>query len=199
MDYRVPDPARVWPVLQRSRGALVDLGAHYVVLYASTRDTGRVMVTISLRSKEPILEVLRSRAFLSWFDAVGLRDIPAIFAGETVDKIGLSDGDDAPGVIMATIARVDDVSVLLSRIHQALPRLAEAGIRNLRVFQAFDDEHETMVLQEIDTEEDASRWIDHPDSVAEWMTGGGAGKHPSVYPPVFVGRLQHLMRIDENA
>ncbi|WP_059017818.1 hypothetical protein [Mycobacterium sp. M26] len=197
MDYRVPDPAKVWPVLQRSTSSLAELGAHYVLVYVSTRDPGRVMVTISLRSREPILEVLRSGLFLNWFDSVGLDDIPAIFAGDTIEKIavGASDPDAAPGVIMATIARVDDVPRLMSRIRGALPRFADAGIRNLRIFGAFDDEHEVMILQEVETEQDASRWIDHPDSVAEWMAGAGVG----AYPPVFVGRLQHIMRIDENA
>ena len=197
MDYRVPDPDKVWPVLQRSPAALADLGAHYVLVYTSTRDPGRVMVTISLRSREPILEVLRSGLFLSWFDSVGLQDIPAIFAGDTVEKIAVSatDPDTTPGVIMSTIARVEDVSQLISRIRHALPRFADAGIRNLRVFGAFDDEHEVMILQEIDSEQDASRWIDHPDSVAEWMAGAGVG----AYPPIFVGRLKHMLRIDENA
>ena len=37
--------------------------------------------------------------------------------------------------------------------------------------------------------------IDHPDPVNEWMGESGVG----AYPPVFVGRLAHLMRIDENA
>lgn len=105
------------------------------------------------------------------------------------------DAHEAPGVIMATIARFDDLPTLISRIRATLPRFADAGIRNLRLFRAFDDEHEAMVLQEIDTEEDASRWIDHPDSVAEWMASSGVG----AYPPVFVGRLAHLMRLDENA
>ncbi|HTY27213.1 MAG TPA: fatty-acid--CoA ligase, partial [Mycobacterium sp.] len=50
MDYRVPDPGKVWPVLQRSKAALASLGAHYVLVYTSTREQGRVMVTISLRS-----------------------------------------------------------------------------------------------------------------------------------------------------
>lgn len=197
MDYRVPDPAKVWSVLQRSRSSLAGVGAHYALVYVSSRDPNRVMVTISLRSREPILEVLRSGLFVTWFDSVGLDDIPAIFAGETVEKIavGTADPDAAPGVIMATIAQVEDQSRLISRIHAALPRFADAGIRNLRVFGAFDDEHEVMILQEIETEQHASRWIDHPDSVAEWMAGAGVG----AYPPVFVGRLEHIMRIDENA
>ncbi len=58
------------------------------------------------------------------------------------------------------------------------------------MFGAFDDENEVMILQEIDSEQDASRWIDHPDSVAEWMAGAGVG----AYPPIFVGRLKHMLR-----
>jgi hypothetical protein len=197
MDFRVPDPGAVWAVLLRSRSALVDLGAHYVLVYVSTWDPGRVMVTISLRSREPLLEVLRSGLFLSWFDSVGIEDIPAVFAGDTVEKIAVGEvgPEAAPGVIMATIARVSDVPRLISRIRAALPRFAHAGIRNLRLFGAFDDEQEVLILQEIETERDASRWVDHPDSVAEWMTGAGVG----AYPPIFVGRLEHIMRLDENA
>lgn len=197
MDYRVPDPSRVWPVLQRSKSALAGLGAHYVLVYTSTRDAGRVMVTISLRSKEPILEVLRSRVFLNWFDAVGLDDIPAIFAGETVDKITLVEPseDNPPGVIVGAIAAIDDVSAMIDGVHAGLSRFAEAGVRAVRIFQAFDDDHELMILQELDDEADALAWVNHPDVAAEWMGHTGVG----AYPPVFVGRLQHIMRLDENA
>lgn len=196
MDYRVPDPSRVWPVLQRSESALADLGAHYVLVYTSTREHGRVMVTISLRSKEPILEVLRSRVFLNWFDAVGLDDIPAIFAGETVDKVTLVEPSQGnpPGVIVGAIAAVDDVSAMIGRVHQGLPRFEAAGVRAVRIFKAFDDDHEVMILQELDDEADASDWVNHPDVAAEWMGHTGVG----AYPPVFVGRLQHIMRLDEN-
>ena len=196
MDYRVPDPGRVWPVLQRSRPALVDLGAHYVLVYTSTREHGRVMVTISLRSKEPILEVLRSRVFLNWFDAVGLDDIPAIFAGETVDKVTLVEPSEAnpPGVIVGAIAAIEDVPAMIGRVHRGLSRFEAAGVRAVRIFQAFDDEHEVMILQELDDEADAFAWVDHPDVAAEWMGHTGVG----AYPPVFVGRLQHIMRLDES-
>ncbi|WP_431236787.1 fatty-acid--CoA ligase [Mycolicibacterium aichiense] len=196
MDYRVPDPSRVWPVLQRSESALAELGAHYVLVYTSTRDRGRVMVTISLRSKEPILEVLRSRVFLNWFDAVGLDDIPAIFAGETVDKVTLVEPSEAtpPGVIVGAIATVDDVPAMIGRVHQGLPRFEAAGVRAVRIFKAFDDDHEAMILQELDDEADASDWVNHPDVAAEWMGHTGVG----AYPPVFVGRLQHIMRLDES-
>ncbi|BBY61657.1 fatty-acid--CoA ligase [Mycolicibacterium sarraceniae] len=197
MDYRVPDQSRVWPVLQRSRPALVDLGAHYVLVYASTWDPGRVMVTISLRSKEPILDVLRSRVFLNWFDAVGLDDIPAIFAGETVDKVTLVEPPEGttPGVIVGAIAAIEDVPALIDSVHNGLPRFEAAGVRAVRIFQAFDDEHELLILQELDDEADAIAWVDHPDVAAEWMGRTGIG----AYPSVFVGRLQHIMRLDESA
>lgn len=196
MDYRVPDPGKVWPLLQKRKDALARLGAHHVLVYTSTEDHGRVMVTMALRSREPILEVLRSRVFLDWFDAVGLEDIPAIFAGETVDKIVIAEaaGTEPAGVIVAAIAAVEDVPSLIAGVHSALDRFAAAGIRAIRVFGAFDDEHEVFILQEIDNEADATHWVNNPDSAAEWMTGTGIG----AYPPVFVGRLQHMMRIDEN-
>ncbi|AKK30745.1 hypothetical protein [Mycobacterium sp. EPa45] len=196
MDYRVPDPSRVWPLLQRSKPALADLGAQYVLVYTSTREHGRVMVTISLHSKEPILEVLRSRVFLNWFDAVGLDDIPAIFAGETVDKVTIVEPSDTtpPGVIVAAITAVDDVSATIDRVHQGLARFEAAGVRAVRIFQAFDDDHEVMILQELEDEADAFSWVNHPDVAAAWMSHTGVG----AYPPVFVGRLQHIMRLDEN-
>lgn len=195
-DYRVADPSRVPPLLERRRAALADLGAHHVLVYTSTRDPGRVLVTMGLHTADRVLEVLRSRTFMDWFDAVGVDDIPAVFAGETVDKIAFAETDPAqpPGVIVAVIASVADVPTLLTRVHGAADRFAAAGIRQLRVFRAFDDEHEVMILHEVDSEEHASRWIDRPDVVAEWMAGAGIG----AYPPVFVGRLRQMMRIDEN-
>ena len=87
-DYRVPDPERVWPLLTRRRSALADIGAHHVLLYTSTHDHGRVLVTIGVRSREPIVELLRSRVFFEWFDAVGVDDLPAVFAGEIVGRFG---------------------------------------------------------------------------------------------------------------
>ena len=62
-DYRVADPEQVWPLLTRRRSALAGIGAHHVLLYTSTHDQGRVLVTIGVRSREPIVELLRSRVF----------------------------------------------------------------------------------------------------------------------------------------
>jgi hypothetical protein len=193
-DYRVPNPEAVWPLLQRRKSALAGIGAHHVLVYTSIHDYGRVLVTIGVRSREPIVELLRSRVFFDWFDAVGVEDIPAVFAGEIVERFnsGTTSQPTAPGVVIAAIASVDDVSVLTAEIRGALSRFQTAGIRETRVFKAFDDGHEVLILQEIDDEDAARRWIRHPDVVARWMTGAGVG----AYPPLFVGKLVDMMRID---
>ena len=193
-DYRVPNPERVWPLIQRRKSALAGIGAHHVLVYTSTHDHGRVLVTIGVRSREPIVELLRSRVFFDWFDAVGVEDIPAVFAGEIVERFnsGTPSQPTAPGVVIAAIASVDNVSVLTAEIRGALSRFQSAGIRETRVFKAFDDGHEVLILQEIDDEDAARRWIEHPDLVARWMTGAPGG----AYPPLFVGKLVGMMRID---
>ena len=193
-DYRVPNPERVWPLIQRRESALAGIGAHHVLVYTSTHDYGRVLVTIGVRSREPIVELLRSRLFFDWFDAVGVEDIPAVFAGEIVERFnsGTPSQPTAPGVVIAAIAAVDNVSILTAEIRGALSRFQTAGIRETRVFKAFDDGHEVLILQEIDDEDAARRWIEHPDVVARWMTGAGVG----AYPPLFVGKLVGMMRID---
>ena len=50
-----------------------------------------------------------------------------------------------------------------------------------------------MILQELDDEDRARRWIEHPDPAAPWIAGAGRG----AYPPVFVGKFFDMMRIDE--
>lgn len=196
-DYRVPDPTRVWPLLRRNESALSDIGAHHVLVYTSTHDYGRVLVMIGVHSREPIVELLRSRIFFDWFDAVGVDDIPAVFAGEIVDRFVAVPPADvsaprAPGVVVAAIASVDDVSTLSAEVALAMDRFTAAGIRKTWVFQAFDDPREVLILQEFPDEEQAREWIDHPDAAAQWMTGAGFG----AYPPLFVGRLTDMMRID---
>jgi hypothetical protein len=194
-DYRVPDPEQVWPLLQRRRSALAGIGAHHVLLYTSTHEYGRVLVTIGVRSREPIVELLRSRVFFDWFDEVGVEDIPAVFAGEIVERFGAiaPSARTTPGIVVAAISSVDDVTTLTAEIRSALPRFEAAGIRETRLFQAFDDGHEVMILQELDDEDRARRWIDLPDIAAPWIAGAGVG----AYPPVFVGKFFDMMRIDE--
>src|SRR5206468_2254264 len=130
-DYRVPDPTRVWPLLQRRRKELAALGAHHVFIYTSTTDPERVLVTLALHAREPVAELLRSHAFMEWFDAVGVEDL--------------------------------------------------------------DDLHEIMFLQELADEDSVARWLRRPDIAAEWLSDAGVG----AYPPVFVGRLTHAMRVDD--
>lgn len=196
-DYRVPDPTRVWPLLERSKSALADIGAHHVLVYTSTHDYGRVLVMIGVHSREPIVELLRSRVFFDWFDDAGVDDIPAVFAGEIVDRFvpappAPPSDPKAPGVVVAGIAAVDDVSALTAEVGYALDTFTAAGIRKTWVFRAFDDHHEVLILQEFPDEESARQWIDHPDSTGEWMSGVGAG----AYPPLFVGRFFDMMRIE---
>lgn len=193
-DYRVPDPSRVWPLLERNKSALAEIGAHHVLIYTSTRVRGRVLVMIGIHSREPIVELLRSRIFFDWFDAVGVEDIPAVFAGEIVDRfIAVPPTSPAvPGVVVAAFASVDDVPTLTSELRVAMDRFTAAGIRKTWVFQAFDDAHEVLILQEFPDEDRAREWIEHPDAAAQWMTGAGIG----AYPPLFVGRFHQMMRIE---
>lgn len=192
-DYRVPDPTRVWPLLERNKAALADIGAHHVLVYTSTHDYGRVLVMIGVHSREPIVELLRSRVFFDWFDEAGVDDIPAVFAGEIVDRFITQPPTNprAPGVVVAAIASVNDVTLLTSEVSSAIDRFAQAGIRKTWVFQAFDDDHEVLILQEFPDEDSAREWIDHPDTAAQWMSGAGIG----AYPPLFVGRFFDMMRI----
>jgi heme-degrading monooxygenase HmoA len=193
-DYRIPDPTQVWPLLERRKSALADIGAHHVLVYTSTHDYGRVLVMIGVHSREPIVELLRSRVFFDWFDAVGVEDIPAVFAGEIVDRFVAAppSAPAAPGVVVAAIASVDDVSTLTAEVRSAMDRFTAAGIRKTWVFRAFDDDHEVLILQEFPDEESARQWIEHPDAAAQWMSGAGVGP----YPPLFVGRFFDIMRIE---
>jgi hypothetical protein len=195
-DYRVADPMRVPPLLEKRKSALAEIGAHHVVVHGSTLDPGRVLVSIAVHNPEPIVDLLRSRVFFEWFDAVGVEDIPAVFAGELVERIDLTDAahPGPPGVIVEAMTSVADVSRLIEHVHVALDRFRAAGIQKTWIFQAFDDPREVMILQEIGDEKSARRWIEHPDATAEWMENAGMG----AYPPLFVGKLLHMMRIDET-
>lgn len=193
MDYRVPDPAKVWPLLQRHRAALAGLGAHHVLVYTSTSDHGRVLVMMAMRGAQPVADLLRDEVFLQWFDSVGVTDIPAVFAGSLLERIDLTEPvAEAPGVVVAAVAEVADAAELITHVHGTVAQFEAAGIRKILIFQAFDNPREVFLLQQADDEAGAGRWINQPEFAAEWITKAGVG----AYPPVFVGRLQHLMRID---
>jgi hypothetical protein len=195
-DYRVPDPTRVWPLLQRRRDGLAALGAHHVYVYTSTNDPERVLVSIALDTREPVVELLRSRAFFDWFDAVGVDDIPAVFAGELVERLDLVEDPaaGATGVVVVGIMVVDDETAFRAHVRQTRDLFLKAGIRRVRIFEAFDDPHEIMFLHELSDEDSVARWINQPEVGAEWLSDAGVG----AYPPVFIGKLAHTMRIRER-
>jgi len=191
-DYRVPDPSRVWPLLQRRRDGLAALGAHHVFVYTSTTDPERVLVTIALQTREPVVELLRSRAFFEWFDAVGVEDLPAVFAGELIERYDFVAEPNAPGVVVAGIICVDDPAAFRGQVRETRDMFLEAGIRRVRIFEAFDDPNEIMFLHELSDAGTAERWLRRPDVAAEWFSDAGVG----AYPPLVVGRLAHMMRIE---
>jgi hypothetical protein len=195
-DYRVPDPSRVWPLLQRRREGLAALGAHHVFVYTSITDPERVLVTIALDTREPVAELLRSQAFFEWFDAVGVEDLPAVFAGELIERFDLVEDPaaTAPGVVVVGITVVDDSAAFRTHVRQTRELFGKNGIRRVRIFEAFDDPHEVMFLQELADEESAARWLNRPETAAEWLSDAGVG----AYPPVFVGKLAHTMRIGDD-
>jgi hypothetical protein len=195
-DFRVDDVDNMWKWLKKHRDGLAAIGAHHVVLYTSIWEPRRVLVTIGIRQAKSIREVLRSPAIFEWFNISGADDIPPIFGGEVVEKIDLyepSPQEHVGRVIVGVISPVSDVGALMVKVHDGLERFKSAGVRKIWVYQALDDGHEVMILQEVEDEVAARQWIEHPDAAAEWMSKAGLG----AYPTQFVGRFAHLLTVDE--
>jgi hypothetical protein len=195
-DFRVDDVDNMWTWLKKHRDGLAAIGAHHVVLYTSIWEPRRVLVTIGIRQAKSIREVLRSPAIFEWFNISGADDIPPIFGGEVVEKIDLyepSPEERVGRVIVGVISPVSDVGALMVKVHDGLERFKSAGVRKIWVYQALDDGHEVMILQEVEDEVAARQWIEHPDAAAEWMSKAGLG----AYPTQFVGRFAHLLTVDE--
>lgn len=192
-DYRVPDPAAVWPLLQRRTEALADMGVHHVLVYTSTTDPERVLVILGIRAHEPVRDLLRSRVFFDWFDAVGVQDLPAVFAGELIERIDFDDSAHlAPPVMVSMITPVADIAELNTRVRDAAKAFHASGVQRFWSFRAFDDPHEVLILQQIDDELSARRWLHDSDDAAEWLAEAGVG----AYPPVFIGQFQQMMTIE---
>lgn len=201
-EYAVDDIDETMAILRDRESAFADICAHHVVVYTSMWGPKRILVTVGIRHPESVSEVLRSPAVFDIFS--GIDEIPAIFAGRIVEKIDMrahaASGDEAgggpgvqgvPGVVVGVVARVEDVHSLVANVHAAADRFTRAGVRKVWVYSAADDSREVMVLQEIDDEVSARRWLKRPDDAAEWMANAGFG----VSPKVFVGRLAHLMSV----
>ena len=196
-DFRVDDIDRMWTWLKGRRDNLASIGAHHVVVYTSIWEPDRVLVTIGIRHALSIREVIGSPAVFEWFDIAGLDDIPPIFGGQVVEKIDLyepSPDDHVGRIVVGVMSSVDDVSMLMEKVHAGLERFKKGGVRKIWVYRALDDGQEVMILQEIDNEISARQWIDHPDAAAEWMSNAGLG----AYPTQFVGKFAHLMSIDSK-
>ncbi len=196
-DYRVDDPDSMWNALKDRQQSLANIDAHHVVLYKSIWEPGRILVTIGVAHPNSVRDILRSPAVFDLFDIAGVTDIPAIFAGEVVEKIDLYQtmAEDAENqvaaVIVGVVATVESVDALMTKVHAAAERFRRSGVRKIWVYHAFDDGHEVLIVQEIDNEQSARRWIDHPDAAAEWMSQAGFG----AYPSLFVGKFAHLMTV----
>ena len=97
-------------------------------------------------------------------------------------------------MLVSAIVSVDDTQRLLAEMHGAADTFKAAGVRKVWVFQAFDDPGEVLILQDIDSEENARRWISQHGDAADWMERTGIG----VYPPLFVGEFLKMVRVDEG-
>jgi hypothetical protein len=167
-----------------------------VLVYASTTEPERVLVMIAVHAREPVLDLLRSRIFFEWFDAVGVEDIPAVFAGELIERLELSPNSltTVPEVMVSVVTPVEDLATLRAHVRETSDAMRLAGVRKLTIFSAFDIPLEVMVLLQIDDEEHAQHWLTYSELAAEWLTKAGIG----AYPSVFVGRFQSMLRIDET-
>lgn len=196
VEFRIAGSERVGPVLARHEERLRDLGARYAFVYESIAVPGKVLVVIGLRTEQPLLDLLRSRYFFEWFDAVGVQDLPAVFAGEAVARFDIGESP-VPGseVVVAAVTRVDDVEDFLARVRESLDEFAAAGIRRTLVYRAFDTPREVLFLQQLTSEKTALRWASHSPIASDWLAAAGVG----AYPPVFVGRFVHAMRLDETS
>ncbi|PYE16425.1 hypothetical protein DFR67_108176 [Williamsia limnetica] len=195
-DFSLPSDEGVVERLSENNDSLARLGARHLVVYRGLDDPRRVFATLGLHDRGSIEKLVRNPAVFDWFDAAGVEEIPPLFAGEVVEKIDLATAEsDHSGILVAAIAPVESVPALLGTVRKSLRRFISAGVRRVWIYQALDDRQEVMILQELDTEENAVAWVEHPDAAAEWMSGAGVG----VYPPLFVGKLQRILDLQPQS
>jgi hypothetical protein len=196
VEFRVEESDRVGPVLRRHHDSLIELGARYAFIYESIVAPGNVLVIIGISTEQPLLKLLRSPYFLDWFDAVGVNDIPAVFAGETVERFDIGEPP-APGteLVVAAITPVADVEEFLAHVRESVHEFSRAGICRTLVYRAFDTPREVMFLQQLANADAALAWVKRSKTASEWLAAAGIG----AYPPVFVGRFVGAMRMDETS
>jgi hypothetical protein len=196
VELHIAESHRIGSVLARHEESLHDLGARYAFVYESIANPGDVLVVIGLSSEQPLLDLLRSRYFFDWFDAVGVQDLPVVFAGETLERFDIGDPP-APGheVVVSAVTRVDDVEDFVARVRDSLGEFAGADIRRTLVYRASDSPHEVLFLQQLASEKTALQWASNSRIASDWLAAAGVG----AYPPVFVGRFVHAMRLAETS
>lgn len=194
VEFRIAESRRIWPVLQLHQESLVDLGARYVFAYESLAEPGNVLVIMGIRSEQPLLNLLRSRYLFQWFDALGIDDLPAVFAGESVERIDVgTPPKEGSELVVAAVTPVADVDEFMAQVRESLDEFANAGIRRTLVYRAFENPQEVMFLQQLESADNALRWVNRSAIASSWLAAAGVG----AYPPVFVGRFVNSMRFAE--
>jgi hypothetical protein len=195
VEFRISECERVGPILTSHQENLRDLGAQYAFVYESVVDPGQVLVVIGVRTDRPLPDILRSPHVFAWFDAVGVEDFPAVFAGETVERFDIGESPPAGNeIVVAAVTPVNDVEQFTARVRDSLDNFAKAGIRRTIIYRAFDTPGEVMFLQQLASVENALKWVDRPEIAAAWLSAAGVG----AYPPVFVGRFVSAVRPSET-
>lgn len=192
--FRIAECDRIRLVLQRHQDSLIDLGARYAFVYESIVERGSVLVIIGIRTEQPLLSLLRSPYFFAWFDAVGVQDLPAVFAGETVERFDIGEPPAAgTEIVVSAVTPVEDVADFVAHVRESVSEFAASDIRKTLVYRAFDTPHEVMFLQQLASTETALQWVSRSEIASAWLAAAGIG----AYPPVFVGQFVAAMRVDE--
>jgi hypothetical protein len=106
-----------------------------------------------------------------------------------------SPADDPHEVVLTVIHPVADYDAWIDHVRSSLPRLAEHGVRRMRVHRAVDDPDEVLVGLDMRTREDAERLMANDDDLQAAMTMAGI----SMYPAVFIGRVTERFDLDAEA
>jgi hypothetical protein len=197
VEFRIADADQVWPAMQRHRDYLIALGTQYAVLYRSIEEAERVLITLGIRTATPLKTLLQSRSLFDWFDAMGIDDIPAMFAGESVERFDVSPhtAPPTPDVVVAAIAPVDDVDAFVTYVRRSLDQFRAQTIRKALIYRAFDNPHEILFIQELARAEVAQSWLKRSAVADKWLAEAGMG----AYPPLFVGRFENMLQLADTA
>jgi hypothetical protein len=196
VEFDIADSDRVAQVLHHHQDNLGDLGARYAFAYQSIVEARTLLVIIGIRTDRPLPDLLSSPHMFNWFDRLGVADIPAVFAGETVERFDVGEAP-APGteLVVAAVTPVTCVDDFVAQVRGSVEEFARAGIRRTLVYHAFDTTREVMFLQQLASPDHALTWVTRSEIASAWLESAGVG----VYPPVFIGRLATAIRMDATS